>query len=587
MLAAPLALAPFRAVDSDDLTRMIRFARHPVARPAGLVLLALSLTACRGAEPAGAALPGNASLAVAPVMQRAAQAGGPSFLAMRSVHGVLTPLAGGGSYSADGVFDGDSATLEFNVTFPGSTARYSLALSAVDSAGDTLFRSLGDVVASSGSNAPVSAIMSYVAADTAVRWIFLAPADSLVLFEDSLAISATGYDAREATIAPVHLGWSSRDSSIARVVATGPSSARVIASSLDSTVWIVARAFNGVADSVSLHVAARVGSVLLDADTVRMIAGNAASISATVLDASGLMLDRAVSFVSLDTAIAQVTVLTGGLATAPARATALPQVAQLIGLRAGTTRIVAASGGRADTAVVVVDPAPVATVRIIPDSIALLPRDSARFSVVLLAANGDTLTGRTIKWATGNPQVTTVDAAGTVLAGATGRDFVTATSEGVADSAWVNVVTTGTSIVRTVVSPKTLHLVSLGEKGQLVAQGYAGDSSLVPGRYSWSVRQGTKLLAVDSLGGVTPLAVGTAWIIATEKGGTADSAQVTVSDLVQPTSGIPHAFGGASSAGQLFVSSSCPTAKCRRLPTARSASSFAERAKRASATRIP
>ena len=54
----------------------------------------------------GPGLPSQASLAVAPQMQRAAQAGGPSFLAMRSVHGVLTPIGGGAAYSVDANFDG-------------------------------------------------------------------------------------------------------------------------------------------------------------------------------------------------------------------------------------------------------------------------------------------------------------------------------------------------------------------------------------------------------------------------------------------------------------------------------------------------
>lgn len=558
------------------------------ARFTGLAGFAVALAACRGREPVGAALPSNAAIAIAPVMQRAAQSGGPSFLAIRSLHGVLTPLGGGASSTADALFDGDSATLEFSVSFAGSTQQYSLALSAIDTVGDTLFRSLRDVVASAGSTAPVSALLTYVAPDTAVRTIFLAPADSIVLTGDSLAISATGLDSREASITPLHLGWTSRDSGVARIVATGPSSARVIGGALDNFVWIVARAFNGVADSVSLHVAARVASVLLDADTVHVVAGNVTTLSATALDASGLTLDRVVNFVSLDSTVVAVSALSGALAAAPppARASALSQVAQLLGVREGTTRIVASSGGRADTAVVIVDPAPVAFVQLIPDSIALLPRDSARFSVLLLAANGDTLTGRGIKWATGNSQISTVDAAGTVRASATGRDFVLAISEGVADTAWVNVVTTGTSIVRTVVSPKTVHLLSLGQTGQLVAQGYAGDSSLVPGHYTWSAGQGAKLVAVDSLGGVTALAIGSAWVVATEKGGTADSALVTVTVPQQLASGIPHAFGGASSAGQKFLSS-CPKAQCRRLPIARSASSFAGRAKQASATRIP
>ena len=516
--------------------------RAPVAlRLAGLAVIALFGITCRDRDPMGPGLPSQASLAVAPQMQRAAQAGGPSFLAMRSVHGVLTPIGGGAAYSVEANFEGDSATLEFNVTFAGPTQRYALALAATDTAGDTLFRSMREVVASPGSNDPVSDVMTYVAPDTSVRTILLVPADSVVLGGDTIAIAASGLDASEATINPLYIGWTSRDTSVATVIAAGPSSARVIGKSIENTVWIVGRAFNGVADSVSLRVALKVGSVLLGADTIHIAQGTQATAQATVRDAAGNVIDRPVSFVSLDTSILRISAL---LAAAP-QAVVAPQITQLIGARAGTTKLVASSGGRADTAVVVVDPPAVATVQIIPDSIALNPRDSARFGVVLLGAAGDTLNGRTVTWASGSSLIATVAPSGTVIAVATGRTFVTATSEGVVDTAWVNVLTTGTSIVRTVVSPKTLHLVSLGERSQLVAQGYAGDSSLVPGRYTWSIRQASAVLSVDSLGGVTALAVGGAWVVATEKGGTADSAQVTVDQLVQTVRITPAQASGA------------------------------------------
>ena len=512
-----------------------------VLRLAGLATLALFGITCRDRDPMGPGLPSQASLAVAPQMQRAALAGGPSFLAMRSVHGLLTPIGGGASYAVDADFVGDTATLEFNITFAGPTQRYSLALAATDTAGDTLFRSMREVLANPGSNEPVSEVMTYVAPDTGVRTIFLVPADSIILAGDTIAITATGIDARQAAVSPLYVGWTSRDTNVARVIATGPSSGRVAAKSLESAVWIVARAFNGTADSVSVRVALRVGSVALSADTIHLAQGTLATAQATVLDASGAVIDRPVTFVSLDTAILKVSALLGA---APQVAVA-PQVTQLIGARAGTTKLVASSGGKADTAVVIVDPPGVAVVHIIPDSIALNPRDSARFGVVLLSAAGDTLNGRAVTWATGSALISTVSASGTVLAVATGRTFVTAASEGVVDTAWVNVLTTGTSIVRTVVSPKTLHLVALGDRAQLVAQGYAGDSSLVPGRYTWTVRQALPLLSVDSLGGVTALAVGSAWVVATEKGGTADSAQVTIDQLVQTVQITPAQASGA------------------------------------------
>lgn len=513
-----------------------------VLRLSGLVALALFGMSCGDGVPMGAGLPSRASLAIAPTMQGPALAGGPSFVSMRAVHGVLTPVGGGTSYSTSAPFDGDSATLEFNVTFAGPTQRYSLVLSATDTAGDTLFRSMREVVATPGLNDPVGDVMTYVAPDTGVRTIILAPADTLVLSGDSLAIKATGFDAKQSIVTPLYIGWSSRDTNVAKVIATGPSSGRVIGKSLESVVWIVGRAFNGVADSVSLRVALKVGSVLLGADTIHLAQGAVATAQATVLDASGTAIDRPVTFTSLDTSIVQVSALLG----TAAQVTIAPQVVQLRGVRTGRTKLVASSGAKTDTAVVVVDPAPVATVQLIPDSIALNPGDSARFSVLLLSAAGDTLAGRTVSWATGSSLISTVSASGTVLAVAAGRTFVTATSEGVVDTAWVNVVTTGTSIVRTVVSPKTLHLVALGEKAQLVAQGYAGDSSLVPGHYSWTVRQALQLLTVDSLGGVTALAVGSAWVVATEKGGTADSAQVTIEQLTKTVPVAPARTSGRS-----------------------------------------
>lgn len=560
-----------------------RLTTNPVPRAlrlGGLAAIVLVGSTCRDRGPMGPGLPSRATLAVAPQLQQAALTGGPSFVSMRSVHGVLTPIGGGVSYSADAAFDGDTAALEFNVTFAGPTQRYSLALAATDTAGDTLFRSMRDIVATPGNNDPVSDVLTYAAPDSGVRTILIVPADTIVLGGDTLAVAATGFDANKAAIAPLYLGWTSRDTSVATVISGGPSLGRVIGRSIESPVWIVGRAFNGAADSVSIRVALKVGSVVLAADTVHLSAGAVATVPATVLDASGGMLDRPVSFVSLDTSVVTAGALLG--VSSP--------VAQLTGIRAGTTKLVASSGGKADTAMVIVDPVPIATVQMIPDSIVLLPGDSGRFNVVLLGAAGDTLSGRAITWRTGSPSVTTVSATGTLTGIAVGRTFVTATAEGIVDTAWVNVVTTGTSVVRTVVSPKTLHLLSLGATAQLVAQGYAGDSSLVPGRYSWSVRQQLPLLAVDSLGGVTALAVGTAWVVATEKGGTADSAQVTVEQLLpvsQPLGPVALPMRSTGASVRATCSPFQAEAPCRRQPTARSASSFAERAKRASATRIP
>ena len=481
---------------------------------AGLVLPAIS---CRDRAPIGPGLPSQATLAIAPRFAVAAQAGGPAFFSIRTVHGVLTPVGSGTSYTRDASFIGDTATLDFNVTFPGLTQSYTLAISATDVAGDTLFRSLGELIATPGPNAAVTQVLTWVAPDTAVRFLVLLPADSLVLGGDTLRITATGVGIAKQLITPLFVGWTSRDTSVATVVSTGPASARVTGKLIETSVWIVGRTFSGVADSVNLRVALKVGSVVLAVDTLHVLTGAIATTSAKVLDALGRLLDRPVSFVSLDTNVARVL-----------SSFSVPPTVQVTGVRAGTTRVIASSGGHADTAIVVVDPLPVALVRLIPDSISVNPGDSARFSVLTLSAKGDTLTGRAVTWATLDPTLISISATGTITALAVGRVAVTATSEGVTATAFVNVLTTGTSVVRTVVSPQTLHLLSLGAKAQLVAQGYSGNGVIVPGRYTWSVRQTLPLLSVDSIGGVTALAIGSAWVVATEKGGTADSAQVTV-----------------------------------------------------------
>jgi hypothetical protein len=66
-------------------------------RLGGLAAIALFGITCRDRDPMGPGLPSQASLAIVPQMQQPALAGGPSFVSMRSVHGVLTPIGGGAS----------------------------------------------------------------------------------------------------------------------------------------------------------------------------------------------------------------------------------------------------------------------------------------------------------------------------------------------------------------------------------------------------------------------------------------------------------------------------------------------------------
>ena len=473
------------------------------------------------------------SLAVAPQLQRAAAVGGPSFVSLSKVVGTLTAAGGGKTYTVEAPFIRDTATLSFNVTFAGPTQQYTLALAATDTVGDTLFKSTREITATPGTNAPLQDILSYVAPDTAVRFLSVALSDTALMQGDSLTLSAIGYDSFERRVTPLYIGWTTRDATVASVSSRGPSSARIFGGSIEGDVWVVGRAFNGTADSVLVPVRLKVGSVVLSTDTLRLVTGAVATLSADVRGTAGASLDRPVAWRSLDTTVATVVGYLGGVVNGQSvtRAAVALALGQVVGIRPGTTKIVATSGAKADTTIVVVAQVPVAGISISPDTLPLLLGQQARFAAVTLDASGNLLTGRTIAWSTSNALVATVGADGMVTGLGVGIATVTASSEGVTASARVRVDAAASAIARTVVTPDTVRLDALGAVAQLVARSYAPDSSLVAGSYRYAVNGPAGIVSVDGFGQVTALALGTTSVVVTENGGTADTATVLVTQL--------------------------------------------------------
>ena len=502
-------------------------------RKAGVLALALSSLTCRDANPLAPGLPNQASLAIAPQMQSAAASGGPSFVSLQKVVGTLTPVGGGTGYTIVAPFVRDTATLTFDVTFAGASQRYTLALAATDTAGDTLFKSVTDVVASPGSNKPLHNLLQYVAPDTAVRFLSVALSDTALLGGDSLTLTAIGYDSFERRVLPLYVGWTSRDTMLARISSRGPSSAMVFGGATESDVWLVGRAFNGAADSVLVPVRLKVASVVLSADTLHLATGEFATLNADVRSATGASLDRPVNWTSLDPSIASVAGIIGTQGQSFGSGAVALALGQVFGASAGTTRIVATSGGKSDTTVVVVAPVPVASLTISPDTLAILLGQVTRFSAVPRDAQGNALYGRTISWTSSDPLVASVATDGTVNGLAIGSATITATSEGVSATATIHVQSAATTIARTEISPSTVQLTALGDALQLTARSYAPDSSLAAGAYSYSIGGASTIVSVDSLGRVTAIGVGSAYVIVRETGGTSDSAFVTVTQVAK------------------------------------------------------
>jgi hypothetical protein len=88
-------------------------------------------------------------------------------------------------------------------------------------------------------------------------------------------------------------------------------------------------------------------------------------------------------------------------------------------------------------------PEPVASLTVTPDTLTLVVGDSRKLTATLLNRAGSPLTGRPVEWSSSDTALARVDGDGVVTGIAAGFVFVTATSEGLADTASVAVVGPG------------------------------------------------------------------------------------------------------------------------------------------------
>src|SRR5438445_731383 len=98
------------------------------------------------------------------------------------------------------------------------------------------------------------------------------------------------------------------------------------------------------------------------------------------------------------------------------------------------------SGGKvSDTATVTITTIPVASVTVSPGSASLQVGATQQFTAVTKDAAGNTLTGRTVTWASSNTAVATVSGSGLARGVAAGTATITATSEGQSGTAAITV----------------------------------------------------------------------------------------------------------------------------------------------------
>ena len=152
---------------------------------------------------------------------------------------------------------------------------------------------------------------------------------------------------------------------------------------------------------------------------------------------------------------------------------------------------------------------------------------TTRLSAEVRDQNGQLMTGVSVRWATSDASVATVDASGLVTAVGSGTATVTATAGSASGAATVTVAQSATSVT---VSPSTA-MVAPGDTLRLTAEATDQNGQPIAGM---SVRWATNdasVATVDASGLVTAVGSGTATVTATA-GSASGAATVTVAQVV-------------------------------------------------------
>ena len=279
-----------------------------------------------------------------------------------------------------------------------------------------------------------------------VATVEIEPSAISMVIGSALAFAATGKDAAGNEVTGATITWTSSNSSVASVNANGVATANAL-----GNVFIVAT-ISGIADSAAVLVVPEpVSTVAISPANPTLAQGDSILLQADLRSASGATLsNRIVNWVSGDAAVATI-VSTG----------TRDQTAWLHARSTGTVTITATAEGRSDQTSATINPKPVASVQVEPASITVIVGGTATLQTVLRAADGTTLSGRSVTWTSSRLGVATVSGTGVVSGVAADTATITATAEGVSGTAKVTV------------SPKPVASVQIQPVADTV---FAGDS---------------------------------------------------------------------------------------------------------------
>jgi len=206
-------------------------------------------------------------------------------------------------------------------------------------------------------------------------------------------------------------------------------------------------------------------------------------------------------------------------------------------------------------------PAPVATVTLTPGSATLNEGQTLQLTATLKDANGNPLVGRSITWSSSNPSAAGVNGTGLVTGVTAGSATITATSEGKSGTSAITVV--HMPVASVTVTPAS-GTVSAGSSVQLTATPKDANGNPLVGRTVTWQSSNTATATVNGSGLVSGVAAGSATITATSEGQSGTSA-ITVTppsasvvlvgagDIADCTTGEPTAKLLDNIAGTVFT----------------------------------
>jgi trimeric autotransporter adhesin len=375
------------------------------------------------------------------------------------------------------------------------------AIAPVDQAGLVLAKALGTVTITASSG-KASGTGSVTVSLVPVKKIVIAPSNPSVIVHDSTQLSATTQDSAGNVLTGRAITWSSSNSAISTVDANGVvTGVKVGVDTITATSGAASAAVTFTVQSVPIN------AVVISPQSSNLLVGQQQTLTAEVTDNSGNPIaGSTVTFASGTPGVATVT------ATGPLTAT-------VTAIGSGQATITGTSGTKSGTATINVAIVPVASVTVTPTPDTVTLGGTVQLTATLKDSAGNTLTGRTVTWQSGNTGVATVSASGLVTSVGVGTAAIIATSGGKTGLAEVTV--NQVPVGSVTITPQN-DTVSVGAQKQLAvtvvdANGHTISNPAV----TWSsTNNGTAIVSSTGLG--QGVSTGTVQIIAAS-GGKADT----------------------------------------------------------------